>query len=107
MLPAICCSETFAMLVSSTSMNVAIETMTATSQGLWSPAADLSRAMASPDLCRDLDRHPRRQTPVRVVRDPVEDDLHRDALDHLDPVPGGVLWRDDAEGLAARGLNTV
>ena len=38
--PAMCGSATLAMVVSSTSMKVAIETMTAISQGLRSPAAE-------------------------------------------------------------------
>ncbi len=45
-------SATLAMVVSSTSMNVAMDTMTAKSQGEFGPAADRGRLAASADRGR-------------------------------------------------------
>ena len=102
-----CGSETLAMLVSSTSMNVASVTVNAMSQGLCrgrhsSLRADLGSAVAcSPDLDLGLDRH------AGTQREPVgrwsRTMLDRHALDDLDVVARGVLRRQEAEARARAG----
>src|SRR5215471_6686506 len=112
-LPAILRSATLAIEVSSTCMKVAIETMTAISQGLRPPAADRLSSrrrlsslplMPSTHLDVGLDRHA--GTEEDFGR-PVEDDLYRHALQHLDEIAGRVLGRQQAEGGTAARLDAV
>src|SRR6266545_1216785 len=92
--PAMCGSATFAIAVSSTSMNVARVTVNATAHGLWrglqlacssGPAIEASLS----DVDRDIhglscpERHPGGHA--------IERDAHRDALSDLHEVAGGVV----------------
>ena len=111
-LPAMYCSATLAIEVSSTCMKVAIEITTATSQGLRSPAAErLGRSATAvrwPSGSSHLHgRHHRHAGADIDVGRLVEHDLDRHALHHLDEVAGGVFGRQQAEGRAAAGLDAV
>ena len=102
-------SDTLAIAVSSTTMKVAIETTTATSQGLRSPAAERlgpSRAGAWSliALSRRHDRHAGAELHVGRL---VEHDLDRYALHDLDVIAGRVFGRQQAERGAAAGLDAV
>src|SRR5580700_10390971 len=97
---------TLAMLVSRTSMNAAMATTTAISQGLARGCQTSWRAAATPDdvwasAIRDRDslwvhvhgrshRHARAQQPFLVVAG-IKVDPDRNPLDHLDVVARGVL----------------
>src|ERR1700722_13661343 len=98
-------SATLAIEVSSTCMKVAIETTTAISQGLRSPAPD--RVSASPDVPwpsisphLDVGEDGHAGPEIQIGR-PVEHDLDRHPLHHLDVVAGRILRRQQAEGGAA------
>src|SRR5439155_14094788 len=103
-LPAMCGSATLAMLVSSTSMNAAIATTMAISQGLnrgfqgasTMGAVSATSAIDSLDVDLGFDRHSRTQS-VIVVLAGVQIDAHRNALNHLHIIPRGVLRRQQAE----------
>src|SRR4051812_16322629 len=105
-----CGSETLAMLVSSTSMNVAMETVTATSHG-FTPgfAAEFGvlgmgtvvlvqwgNCWALANTYSGLDRHAwcEQQGRIVVCRN---HNLDRNALNHLHEVAGRVFRRGDAE----------
>src|SRR4029077_12803420 len=120
MLPAICCSETLAMEMSSTSMNAASATTGAMIQRVGWPgsaaraAGRAGRVRVSPvtliarlasvlagrrrgaRVDRRDDGHPEAQHMGRIDR-PLEDDLHRYPLHHLDVVARGILGRQQAE----------
>src|SRR3569832_443559 len=104
---------TLTIVVSRTSMKVAMVTTSAISQGfragrtaspltiaaappgaliVSSPSRSASHPSSSCSTHPDLraDRHPRRQEGTGVVR-PVEDDLYREALHHLHDNPGGIF----------------
>src|SRR4051812_8377693 len=97
-------SETLAIVVSSTSMNVARDTTIAISHGLCSPAAERGKdaeeaATAAPSLDGDagLDGHARAHVVLLQLLGMIEDDLHRHALRHLHVVARGVLGGQRAE----------
>src|SRR5258705_5756976 len=113
MLPAICCSETLAMEMSSTSMNAASATTGAMIQRVGWPGsagrvrvspvtliAGLASVLAGRRRGARVDRrddgHPEAQHMGRIDR-PLEDDLHRYPLHHLDVVAGGILGGQQAE----------
>ena len=58
------------------------------------------------DLHPGCHRHARAEH-ITVVGRVVEDDLHRDALDDLHVIAGGVLRREQAERGAGAGLEAV
>src|SRR4051812_16853798 len=107
-----CRSATLAIAVSSTSMKVAIETMTAISHGLFGPAAERGRSAlrlnfsASANRHARADRHAGRDVAIGELR-VGEDDLHRHALHDLDVVAGRVLGRQRAEDAARSRLEAV
>jgi hypothetical protein len=112
-LPAIWRSATFAIEVSSTSMNVAIETTIAMSQdcdrrqpsGL--PHAAANRCLLQLQSSHFDRRHNPHARPETFIRDLVENDLDGHALHHLHIVAGGVFRGKQAEGRAASGLNAI
>src|SRR5213594_317412 len=115
--PAMCGSATFAMDVSSTSMNVASVTVMALTQGLTVPSGirSLARilfriALETPaptvstyDRCnpylysglirnhRRVHIHPRAQNRL-LRRNRVQHDLHRNPLHHFHVIPRRVFW---------------
>src|SRR6185437_2067103 len=91
-----CGSETFEMLVSSNSMNVAIVTVSAMAHGL---CLGLAPRLTQPYL--GLHRHSGMQ-PMLGVLAGVEHDSHRQALNYLYVVTGRVFGRKKAEAIAAR-----
>src|SRR5581483_12029660 len=113
-LPAMCGSETFTTVVSSTSMKVANMTATATIQGLTGFSALMASSCALRSggcgrasdhagrgaplfrVHRRDDRHARTQDVLRVLAF-VEHDLHRHALHDFDVVAGGVFGGQQAE----------
>src|ERR1035438_10144223 len=97
-LPAIWGSATLAMLVSSTSMNVASVTVRAMIHGLTAGRHSAVSFMVmdaalmfllNPDLRRH--RHPRTQF-VSLQLAGLKVNLNRDALDYLDVIAGRVFW---------------
>src|SRR5665213_4500839 len=98
-LPAICGSATFAMLVSSTSMNVASVTVMAIAHGLkrgrhsafagtiGSVAVLIARRLFHSH--RRHHRHPRPQNMIRVLPR-IESDPHRNPLYHLHEIPSRI-----------------
>src|SRR5262245_1523950 len=108
-LPAMCGSDTFTTVVSSTSMKVANITEMAMIHGLIG-FCSVMEARNSPWLLfrvhgRD-DRHPGPQQSFGILRG-VEHDLHGDALDDFDEVAGGILRRQQAEARAGRAGDAV
>src|SRR3982074_3403622 len=103
---------TLAIGASRTSMKVAIEITTATSQGLRFPAADRLRSSGtsgcSPMLLIGPSRTELQTFPgLRNVGRIIEDDLHGDALHHLHVIAGGILRRQQTEGRTAASLNAI
>ena len=106
-----CGSATLAMLVSSTSMNVASVTVSAMIQGLTAGRQCLVRI---PSCGRGahftstfgFDRHSRAQQMV-IVRAWIQHDLHGQTLHNLHVVAGRILRRKQAESRAARAGDTV
>src|SRR5471030_2189979 len=103
-LPAMCGSETFTTVVSSTSMKVANITATAMIHGLMcrccSSAIPLSR------IDRGCHRHSRPQEMIRILSH-VQHDLDRHALDNFHEISGRVFRRQQAEPRAGGGRDTV
>src|SRR5580658_4877517 len=117
-LPAMCGSATLAMLVSSTSMNVARVTVRAMTQGLTAgrhAAASSIVIEAAPIIYRSIvylatqlfidpdlrhNRHSRAEF-VSLGFVLVEYDFHGDALHHFDVVAGSIFWRQQAEARSA------
>src|SRR5690348_1766677 len=110
--PAMLGIETLAMVMSSTATKLALASRTAVSHrarpcsGAGAGAGSgKARVMAGPSAGLGLQvdagghRHADAQGAPGELGG-VEGDAHRDALDHLDPVVGGVLRRDHREGRA-------
>src|SRR5262245_14790332 len=105
------------MVVSSTSMKVAIETTKAMRYGLCPPAAERSGDQplaGAPSLLLLISlwsnhfgpRHDRHARSDRQVGGPLIDhDLHRNALHDLDEIAGCVFRRQQAEGGAGARLH--
>src|SRR6266581_6150051 len=129
--PAMCGSATFAMDVSSTSMNVASVTVTAITQGLIVPSGILSFARIlfrialesrpvvstycppAPYLYSGLIRdhrgvhvHSRPQNRL-LRRNRVQHDLHGNPLHHFHVIPGRVFRRQQAQHRARRSRDRV
>src|ERR1700722_19082962 len=103
-----CGSETLAMEESSTSINVAMVTVSATAQGLcegFQSRCVPAGVMLTPDAYVRLHGHSRTQA-IQTVLIGFETHANRDALHHLDVVPGGVFRRQDA-GNGARAAADV
>src|SRR5580658_8134148 len=97
---------TFAIDVSSSSMNVASVTVTAMNHGLMD-GFPLDTAALSTHVHCWLDRHSGPQQ-VLFVLIRVEPDSHGESLHYLDEVSGRVLWWEQAEqrtGCAWKTLN--
>src|SRR3989442_4243432 len=134
-LPAMCGSDTFTTVVSSTSMKVANITAIAMIHGLTCRGCSLIRCAEGTQRTRRTQRqrsvkagnplcvlcvhcvdsacvygwdhgHPGPQQMVRVLRT-VEDDLHRHALHDLDEVAGRVLRRQQTEARTRRAGDAV
>src|ERR1700742_3154468 len=109
--PAMGGTETLAMVMQSRTMSFPAASRKAASQSTppcivagWAGEATPTAAMTgSRALLRhvDVDVH-REPDPERMRRQllRIERDAHRQALDDLDPVAGGVLGRDGGEGRA-------
>src|SRR6185369_12392694 len=114
-LPAIVGIDTLAIVVSSTTRKLPSPIRTAAMysgnpvSGGAVPscrrraAAAAMADMASSSLFGDVDVHVHREADAQRVRGElftIELDADRETLDHLDPVAGGVLCRDQREGCA-------
>src|SRR5487761_1909855 len=111
-LPAMCGSATLAMLVSSTSMNVASVTVSAMTHGLCFGAhgAATGRAAGCSSIASLMDsllqlhrgrhRHALPQQMI-VMLSRVERNPHRDPLHHFHVISGGVFRRQQAHASAA------
>src|SRR5690606_36349251 len=101
--PAMCGTDTLAMVVSSTTMKLASASSTAAVISRV-PCSGSGTARARPDIAfasaADVDvgghRHADPQGVLLQLLG-IEGDAHRHALDHLDPVAGGFLRRDQGE----------
>src|SRR6185436_11403890 len=108
--PAILGTDTLAMVMSSTAMKLAPASTMATSHSSAplrgaSPDSAFSNAVITIFLQSaagaGIDGGFHRQAHLQRIRAQIgrlEPDAHRHALDHLDPVAGGVLRRDCREG---------
>src|ERR1700677_3481207 len=99
---------TLAMLVSSTSMNAAMATTTAMSQGLYfgrQGSSGTESTSALPDIDFGFHRHAGSQPMVTVLVG-IDIDPDRDALHYLPEIPRGILARQQAEACAACTTNT-
>src|SRR6266568_6415517 len=95
-LPAMCGSDTFTTVVSSTSMKVLSITATAMIHGLTTGVASGRWFAMLFRKHRGLDGEPGPQQMLGVLSG-VKDDFDRHSLHHLDIIPGGVFRRQDAE----------
>src|SRR6185437_2284813 len=108
--PAIVGTETLAMVMSSTTMKLPTASRKAANQSAppcivagwagWAASAAWAAAMPSVRLLGDVDVDVHREADPQGVRGKllgIELDAHRQALDDLDPVAGGVLGRDGGE----------
>src|SRR5690242_2961083 len=97
--PCRCGSTTLVTLVSSTCMKATTitESVMAHLRGAEiGPASETTATAALAPLLHvddDVRRHPGPQGVGIAELAGIQADLHRHALDHLDPVPGGVLGR--------------
>src|SRR5262249_32960772 len=92
-LPAICDSDTFTTVVSSTTMNVPNMTAIAVSHGLTWCSSVTSRGSLQED--GHIRRHARAQGSAGAAR--INRNFHGDALNDLDEVPARVFRREEAE----------
>src|ERR1700730_1087603 len=101
--PCRCGSTTLVTLVSSTCMKATTITervmahFRADEIGPASGVTATATRASLPPPEDDVRRHPRPQGPGIAVLAGIQSDLHRHALDHLHPVPGRVLGRQQRE----------